>query len=408
MELLLDLPNIQVQEAFEDRDGQYIITVVSTEKGTHCHKCGKRIDAPYGHGNWIVLRHLPILGKRVYLRIALPRYRCDCVGQPSTTQQPTWFVRRSGYTKAFEDHLLLACVNSTVADVAIKETVGYESVNGVIERNIRKSIDWKDIERIEVLGVDEISLKKGHKDFVAIISARCGDKIHLLGVLKDRTKETVKDFFLSIPKRLRRTVRYVCSDMYDGFINAAKEAFGKKARIVVDRFHVAKLYRNGLEDLRKKELKRLKRALPATAYKTLDGAMWALRKKEADLTDEDRATLDRLFEYSPILKQAHAFRDRLTAIFDMHISRGQAKRLLDGWISSVKRSPVRCFDGFLKTLATRKDEIANYFVERHSSGFVEGLNNKIKVIKRRCYGILNAEHLFQRIHLDLVGYTIYA
>jgi transposase len=58
--------------------------------------------------------------------------------------------------------------------------------------------------------------------------------------------------------------------------------------------------------------------------------------------------------------------------------------------------------------ASTEDEIANYFLDRYTSGFVEGLNNKIKVIKRRCYGILNPEHLFQRIYLDLAGYALYA
>jgi hypothetical protein len=83
-------------------------------------------------------------------------------------------------------------------------------------------------------------------------------------------------------------------------------------------------------------------------------------------------------------------------------------RLFNRWIVRVKRSTVRCFDGFITTLIARKDEIANYFADRHNSGFVEGMNSKIKVIKRRCYGILNTEHLFQRISLDLFGYALYA
>ena len=131
-------------------------------------------------------------------------------------------------------------------------------------------------------------------------------------------------------------------------------------------------------------------------------------KADADLTNEDRVVLDALFLSSPKLKAAHHFRDQLTAIFDQNISCVQAKRLLNGWIARVNRSDVRCFDSFIKTLKLRKEEIANYFVGRHNSGFVEGLNNKIKVIKRRCYGILNAEHLFQRIYLDLFGYNMYA
>ncbi len=142
-----------------------------------------------------------------------------------------------------------------------------------------------------MLGIDEVSLKKGHQDFVAIVTGRSDDKIQVLGVLKDRSKQTVKQFLSSIPKRLRISVRYVCTDMYDGFINAAKEVFGKRVRIVADRFHVAKPYREGLENLRKKELRRLQRALSTGEYQKLKGAMWALRKKAADLTDEEKTIL---------------------------------------------------------------------------------------------------------------------
>ena len=136
--------------------------------------------------------------------------------------------------------------------------------------------------------------------------------------------------------------------------------FGKRVRIVADRFHVAKLYREGLENLRKQELRRLQRALSTAAYQQLKGAMWALRKKEADLTDEEKTILEKLFENSPRLKQAHGFRNQLTAIFDKQMTRVQAKHLLNGWAARVKHSEVRCFDGFVKTLMARKNEISNY------------------------------------------------
>ena len=80
-------------------------------------------------------------------------------------------------------------------------------------------------------------------------------------MLEDRLKDTVKDFLETILEDLKKTVKSVCSDMYDGCVNAAKEVFGKRTRIVVDRFHVAKLYRKGLDTLRIKELKRLKEEL---------------------------------------------------------------------------------------------------------------------------------------------------
>ena len=74
----------------------------------------------------------------------------------------------------------------------------------------------------------------------------------------------------------------------------------------------------------------------------------------------------------------------------------------------VQTSGLNIFDTFLTTLGNRWEEITNYFIDRQTSGFVEGLNNKIKVLKRRCYGIINIGHLFQRIMLDLKGYSMFA
>ena len=90
------------------------------------------------------------------------------------------------------------------------------------------------------------------------------------------------------------------------------------------------------------------------------------------------------------------------------MTKRRAKYALKHWMKRVQGSTVHCFDTFVKTLEKWIDEIANYFLDRQTSGFVEGLNNKIKVIKRRCYGILNVKHLFQRIHLDLSGYALFA
>jgi transposase len=100
-----------------------------------------------------------------------------------------------------------------------------------------------------------------------------------LGLLGDRTKASVQEFFLSIPKRLRRTVQSVCSDLYQGFIGAAKAVFGKRVRICADRFHVAKLCRNGLENLRKSEWKRLCHILSEEERKSFKNEHWLLGRK---------------------------------------------------------------------------------------------------------------------------------
>ena len=177
--------------------------------------------------------------------------------------------------------------------------------------------------------------------------------------------------------------------------------------MVVNRFHVAQKYRDCTDQLRKQELRRLKAALEPDAYDTIKGVMWPLRKNIPDLTPDETALLDRLFTYSPDLELAYDFRNDLTAIFDKHQTKAQATTAIKVWRDDVEKSTLSCFDPFLTTLDTYLDEITNYFLLRHSSGFVEGLNNKIKVLKRRCFGFHKLDHLFQRLFLDLEGYSLF-
>lgn len=118
--------------------------------------------------------------------------------------------------------------------------------------------------------------------------------------------------------------------------------------------------------------------------------------------------LQRLFAYSPLLQQAYRLREALTAIFEQDLTKAEATAKIKEWQEQVVGSGLRCFDAFLTMLDNWMEEITNYFVKRETSGFVEGLNNKIKVLKRRCYGIFNLGHLFQRLFLDLEGYRLFA
>jgi transposase len=121
-------------------------------------------------------------------------------------------------------------IHSTVQDVSGKETIRYRSLVSTLQRNIDHEVDWSDYQDLETIGVDEISLKKGYQDFLTIISAiENSGRLTIIGVLEGRHKKSVKDFFESIPKRLVATTKAVCSDMYDGFVQAAKEVFGSQA-----------------------------------------------------------------------------------------------------------------------------------------------------------------------------------
>lgn len=163
-----------------------------------------------------------------------------------------------------------------------------------------------------------------------------------------------------------------------------------------------------MDKLRKQVQRQLKQNLSAEAYAELKGVYTVLRQKNADLHDEQCQQLRRLFAYTPDLKQAYTLREELTALFEMPLSRQEAIQRFDVWQAKVQRSGLACFNAFLKTLTNWRDEIANYFSKRLTSGFVEGLNSKIKTIKRRCYGVTHVGHLFQRILHDLTGFARFA
>lgn len=207
---------------------------------------------------------------------------------------------------------------------------------------------------------------------------------------------------------MRHTIIDITTDIWDGYLNAAAEFVDENSDvnspIVIDRFHVAKNYRDAFDKLRKKEFMRLKSELSDEEYAHVcKGMLWILRKNHADLTHDDRVRLRTLFQHSPLLHQAYTFREELTAIFNRRSTVAQAEIAIQAWIRKVEATSLDCFNSFIKTLHLYWTFILNYFKRRISSGFVEGLNNKIKTIKRRCYGISKPDTLFQRIWLDLQG-----
>lgn len=405
--LPLDIESLEILSQDIDKKGNIVLTVESKCQQTHCHKCGKSATKRHGYGETMKVRHTSILDTPVILKIKPVRYLCEhCGDGPTTLEKFDWVAKGGKITKGLETYIQRSLINSTIQDVSRKEGVSYSTISTMLSHSIGVTVNWDNLRDLHTIGIDEISNRKGFQDFVAIVSAKdTQGNLSILAVLDDRKKETVLDFFQSIPDELKQTVKHVCTDMYDGFINAAVEVFGQK-KVVVDRYHVAKLYRQPLDDLRIKEMKRLKLELSAADYAELKGMMWILRKQHECLTETEKSKLTLLYRHSPLLKKAHRQALTLTHIFNTHSDRKSAIAKIDRWITQVEKSELSCFDRFIGTLTKYKSSIANYFKNRKNSGFVEGLNNKIKVVKRRCYGFTKAESLFQRLTLDLQGYRM--
>jgi transposase len=401
----LDIPDVRVLQTEWTNAGELILTVESTLDTTTCRCCGRLLTKSYALDEPRMLRHLPILGRVVYLRIRPKRFRCPfCDEHPTTTQQLDWYDPKALHTKAYERHLIVLLVNSTLTDVTAKEDVTTDALLGILDRWIARHVDWDALDPFVTLGIDEIALLKGHRDFVAVISAQTeAGHVQVLAVLPDRLKATVVAWLKTIPASIRARISTVCTDMWEGYITAVQEVL-PTAALVIDRFHVAQHYRDGVDDLRKQEVRRLKRELPKADQEQFKHTLWPFRKRAAKLDTDEQVRLDALLAASPALQQAYGFREELTTIFDTAGSKTEGLERIGDWRQKVERSELTCFDAFLKVLDSWLDLIANYFLNRQTSGFVEGLNNKLKVLKRRCYGLRNVTRLFQRLTLDMEGY----
>jgi transposase len=190
LRLPLDIPEVEVLETEITTDGKVIIQVESQVETITCGICKQEISCNYGHGQEIELRHLSVLGMETYIRIRPQRGQCqDCKYEPTTTQVLSWYEQRSPHTKAYDEYLLKQLVNSTIEDVSLKENIGYDAIVGSLNRQIDVEINWAEIQDLRTVGIDEIAMKKGRKNYAAIVTGRqANGKVRVLAVLPNRKK----------------------------------------------------------------------------------------------------------------------------------------------------------------------------------------------------------------------------
>jgi transposase len=227
------------------------------------------------------------------------------------------------------------------------------------------------------------------------------DHRRVLEVLENREKATV----LAYLKRgkdqgLLAHVEEVTTDMWDAYVEAAKEAFGETVALTVDRFHVMKNFQECLTGARRE----LQRHLSEEEKAKLKGSRWWWVTNPENLRVEDRAALAQLKKEFPELGQLAEQRDSLRAIFeDVRITTPEeGRRRLQAWRDPVQALGLKALGKFCKTLTNWLDQIANYFRRRSSNGRTEGLNHGIRAILWRACGMLNFRKFRLRV-LDCFG-----
>jgi transposase len=241
-----------------------------------------------------------------------------------------------------------------------------------------------------VLCLDEITTHKGHGHFRLVISAP--ELGLVLDVLADRSKERLENWLQERGAAWCAQVETCCADMWHAYHTVA-ETLLPHAQRVVDRFHVMK----NLTDAITKARRTIQRQADEATQAVLKGGRWLLVKNRENLTAEETAQLTHMLTVSPELKTCYELKEAFRTWFAESADRETAANGLRDWQTQAKATGLRSLAAFGKTLDNWRESILNYFNGRHSNGFAEGVNLKIKLLNRRGFGFRNFEHF--RLHV---------
>jgi len=369
---------------------------VHREEVALCPHCGCLSTTVHQEENRCI-RHLDVWGKKTFLHFLSRRFKCEDCRKVFSEQLSFVDVHRR-QSSAFEMHVYKSCLTATRKSVAIREMLSHSTVKEIFNRLAALKKNSTTCNTIRVLGIDEISLKKRHKQFVLVISdisRKC-----VLAVLPDREKKTLEAWIESLSTEVRNSIRFVSIDMWKPYYQAARSKLSH-AKIVVDRFHVMKQLNMHLTKLRTKYQKEC----DSEMQKLVKGSRWILVRNRSELSKKQEDHLTQILQACPELRTLYLLKEEFHTIFEKITCREKAARFLDAWCRKAKRTGNKFLAKFVKTFKNWRDQILNYFIERITNGFVEGTNNALRVITRLAYGYRNFDNFKLRVLAGLGGFS---
>ena len=346
-----------------------------------CPDCGTLSDSIHSERHRCV-RHLDIWGKKTFLHFLSRRFKCGNCGQVFNEQLP-FIDEHRRQTIALEQFVYESCLSSNRKKVAKQIGLSQSTVRDIFNRFAQIKVDYNEVLLTRVLGIDEISLKKRHKQFALVISdieRKC-----ILAILPDRKKETLIKWLSGLAEKQRKAIRYASIDMWSPYKEAVLKVL-PHVNVVVDRFHVMKHLNERISQIRRKIQKNTEDEAIKTALK---GSRWILVRNRSDLSSEEIAKLDVILKLCPELRTIYLLKEEYRLIFEKIDSREKAERFLSAWKLKALSTGNTFLVRFIKTLVNWWEYILNYFFERITNGFVEGLNGAIRNIIRRAFGFRN-------------------
>jgi transposase len=386
---LVGLDGLVVTEV-QRTDGQLDLQVELTERATSCPRCGG-VDLHIKERPRVRVRDLPIAGRLTQLVWRKRRYRCGDCGRTFTEaheQLPT----RQRVTARFRAHLGARVADGAAhAEVAREElTSRYQVERAFAERSDRHRARAGD-QRPRRLSLDEAHHRRAH-ELATVVSDL--DRRRVIEVLDGRDRRTVERWLRALPAEIRTGIEVVSIDPYEAYRQAIQAAL-PHAGIVCDHFHLVRGANSALDAVRRERQREARARRPKGVRRSGQHAAWRpelyrarhrLLKARERLTERERRRLSELFERDPIIAEAWGLKEAFRDVYRAE-DRADAERRLEAFLAAVDRARLPAFDAFAKGIRLWSEELLAYFDEPTTNGYAEGVINKVKVIKRRAYGI---------------------
>lgn len=334
------------------------------------------------------VKDLTVAGKPLIVTIRKRRYICKECNSTFTENNP--YIKRychfpqRFYFESIKETLTLQSFTSIARKVGV-------SVSSIIRWF--DNINYPKAELPSCIAIDEFKGNANGEKFQCNLSDPVKHKI--IDILPNRDSEDLCKHFLEYTYDERAKVKKVVMDLSTLFRSVAKQLF-PVAKIIADKFHVIRVVINSLENVRK----RIQKEFHDAKRKWFKRSRHLLLKPEYKLTDDDKIELNRMLNSSPELEKAWILKERFYEIF-RKVTRTEAKKELRDWLLLANQLSIPEFKHCITTFTNWRTEIANIISENVSNGFIEGSNNKIKVLKRISFGVQNFKRFRNRI-LNLI------
>lgn len=332
------------------------------------------------------VRNLSCGDARIFLEIEVRRVQCRNCGKVKR-ERLDFLADNPLYTKRFAHYVGRRCRTATIKDIAEELKLDWDTVKTLEKQYMQAQLDRAGKPAPKAIGIDEISVRKGHSYRIVVSDLIRRRPIWFGG--EDRSEASMAQFYDWLGENKARGIRLAVMDMWKPFRNAA-QTHAPQAAILFDKFHILRHLGDALDKVRKSEYARLS----GKHRRFIKGQKYTLLSRRENLTLEGKRSLKLLLGANKRLNTAYLLKESFAQLWDYE-REVWARRFFDNWRASLKWQRLEPFEKFAATIDRHWDGIAAYCQPENkvSLGFVEGLNNKIRVLQRRAYGLRDPEYL---------------